>query len=165
MSKPIKNGEILPDDGQVISRSDKDTLAHAARLAKVFPQALILLQGPFGAGKTTWTRGFAAGLGIDDNVSSPTYTILNVYRRGDRTLYHLDLYRLGCLEEVYDVGLFEILDAGFPCVVEWSERVPELAGWPHLEVILAPSKCPSGSDDDTNCRSIKWTLRKGGACP
>ncbi|MFZ2959954.1 MAG: tRNA (adenosine(37)-N6)-threonylcarbamoyltransferase complex ATPase subunit type 1 TsaE [Candidatus Ozemobacteraceae bacterium] len=147
MNEPLEVGEIL-------SRSDEETIAHAVRMAKVFPHVLVLLRGPLGAGKTTWTRGFARGLGVSDEVSSPTYTILNVYRRGDRSLYHLDLYRLGCLEEVYDVGLFEILDAGFPCVVEWSERVPELAGWPHLDIVLTPT-------DEEGGRRILWALRKG----
>lgn len=142
-----------PERGEVITRSDAETMTEAARLAKVFPHALVLLQGPLGAGKTTFTRGFAQGIGVVGDVSSPTYTILNVYRDGDRSLYHLDLYRLQCLEEVYDVGLFEILDAGFPCVVEWSERVPELAGWPHLAVTLTPI--------DDGARRLTWEPRAG----
>ena len=146
-----------PDRGEVITRSDAETMKQAERLARVFPHALVLLQGPLGAGKTTFTRGFAAGIGVSGDVSSPTYTILNVYRDGDLCLYHLDLYRLQCLEEVYDVGVFEILDAGFPCVVEWSERVPELAGWPHLAVTLFPV--------GDGARRITWEPRAGKVHP
>ena len=139
--------------GEVITHNEAETMKQAERLARVFPHALVLLQGPLGAGKTIFTRGFAAGIGVSGEVSSPTYTILNVYRDGDRSLYHLDLYRLQCLEEVYDVGLFEILDAGFPCVVEWSERVPELAGWPHLAVTLTPT--------EDGARRLTWEPRAG----
>lgn len=127
-----------PPPEEFLSYSTEDTLDHARSMGQLFPNVLVLLQGPLGAGKTLWTRGFSDGIGLAANVNSPSYTVLNVYRQGGRALYHLDLYRLECFEEIYDVGLFEAIDAGFPCVVEWPERVPELGRLPHLSVQLAP---------------------------
>ncbi len=137
----------LPPE-EFTSCSIDDTIDHARALGRLYPHALVLLQGPLGAGKTLWTRGFADGIGLKANVNSPSYTVLNVYREGGRALYHLDLYRLECFEEIYDVGLFEAIDAGFPCVVEWPERVPELGRLPHLLVTLEPQ---SG-----DARRISW---------
>lgn len=114
-------------------------MEHAAATAAAFPHSLILLSGSLGAGKTLWAKGYAAGLGLTEDVYSPTYTIMNIYRQGEIILHHLDLYRIGCFEEVIDLGLFEILDAGQPCVIEWPERVPALYDLPHLEIRLEPA--------------------------
>ncbi|HEY9071427.1 MAG TPA: tRNA (adenosine(37)-N6)-threonylcarbamoyltransferase complex ATPase subunit type 1 TsaE [Candidatus Ozemobacteraceae bacterium] len=140
------------------SASPEDTLAHAASLARAFPHALVLLHGGMGAGKTLWAKGFAAGLGLAGDVYSPTYTIMNIYHEAGVTLHHLDLYRVGCFEEVVDLGLFEILEAGHPCVIEWPERVPALAGLAHLEIRLEP-----GGDPDR--RILHWSHREGSHQP
>lgn len=137
--------------------SEQETMATAAQLAKKFPQALVLLKGSLGAGKTVFARGFAIGLGIDCNVSSPSYTLINEYRKGQKSLYHLDLYRLNCLEEVVDIGLFDILDSRQPCLIEWAERVCELSKLPHLFVEI---KKNSGSDSDEH-RLISWYWERG----
>lgn len=118
------------------SHSPEETMQVAAELAGRYPQHLILLNGSMGAGKTLFSKGFAQGLGITQKVSSPTYTIMNEYRCGAMSLYHLDLYRINSLEEVIDAGLYEILEAGMPCLVEWPERVADLSRLPHLEVHL-----------------------------
>jgi tRNA threonylcarbamoyladenosine biosynthesis protein TsaE len=122
----------------MLSHEPRETFAHGFQTARAFPRSLILLHGTLGAGKTLWAKGFAAGLGLADLVASPSFTILNIYGSGDRVLYHLDLYRIDTLEEVVDIGLFEVLAAGHPCVIEWPERVPHLAALPHLAVHLDP---------------------------
>lgn len=132
----------------------EDTLKIAAELAKDYAQNLVLLNGCMGAGKTLFSRGFAQGLGIEQQVSSPTYTIMNEYRQQDSCLYHLDLYRINSLEEVIDAGLYEILEAGMPCLVEWPERVADLSRLPHLEIKIVPDN--SKSDD---YRLISWEWR------
>lgn len=137
-----------------LSSSPEDTLKHAAEVAAAFPGGLILLNGGLGAGKTLWAKGYAAGLGISEDTYSPTYTIMNIYRQGDIVLHHLDLYRIGCFEEVIDLGLFEILDAGHPCVIEWPERVPALYDLPHLEISLEPG-------DGFDSRLIRWNRHEG----
>lgn len=137
-----------------ISHGPEQTLEIASQLARQFPVALVLLHGPLGAGKTLFARGFAQGLNIACNVSSPSYTLMNEYRSGDKCLYHLDLYRINCFEEVIDIGLFEILDAGKPCLIEWAERVEELQRLAHLEVNI------KHSSDEPDChREISWTWK------
>jgi len=138
------------------SLSPEQTLEIAARLAAQFPKALVLLHGSLGAGKTLFARGFATGLGIKTNVSSPSYTLMNEYRCEDRSMFHLDLYRINCFEEVVDIGLFDILDAGQPCLIEWAERVEELGRLPHLDVKIA-----CYDEDHEHHRQISWQWQDG----
>ena len=140
------------ETNKIIASSEDDTMSIAAKLAKEYPNHLVLLKGELGAGKTVFARGFAKGLGIESNVSSPSYTLMNEYRKGHKSLFHLDLYRLNCLEEVVDIGLFDILDSKQPCLIEWAERVYELSKLPHLSVEI---KRQSVSDNDEQ-RIITW---------
>ncbi len=144
--------------GSTISTAPEQTLALAGQLAGLYPEALVLLHGTLGAGKTLFARGFAAGLGITGNVSSPSYTLMNEYRAGGHGMFHLDLYRVNCFEEVVDIGLFEILKAGQPCLIEWAERVAELASLPHLEVCI--DLC---DEDHEHRRRITWQWKDGQA--
>jgi tRNA threonylcarbamoyladenosine biosynthesis protein TsaE len=140
------------------SLSPEQTLEIAAGLAAKFPKALVLLHGSLGAGKTLFARGFAAGLGIKTNVSSPSYTLMNEYRCEGRSMFHLDLYRINCFEEVVDIGLFDILDAGQPCLIEWAERVEELNRLPHLDVRIG-----CYDEDHEYHRQISWQWQDGTA--
>ena len=140
------------ETNKIIASSEDDTMSIAAKLAKEYPNHLVLLKGELGAGKTVFARGFAKGLGIESNVSSPSYTLMNEYRKGHKSMFHLDLYRLNCLEEVVDIGLFDILDSKQPCLIEWAERVYELSKLPHLSVEI---KRQSVSDNDEQ-RIITW---------
>jgi len=142
-------------NNQTTSHSPEQTLQIAAKLARQFSDSLVLLYGPMGAGKTLFARGFAQGLGIERNVSSPTYTLMNEYRGTDLKLFHLDLYRINHHEEVIDLGLYEILDSGHPCLIEWPERVPELAKVEHVAVKIDPD-----TDDPENSRHISWQVNK-----
>ena len=88
----------------------------------------MLLTGDLGAGKTAFVRGMAEGLGISaDDVSSPTFTLVQEYRGGRLTLYHVDLYRLKA-EEVDDLGLDEMALAGGVIAIEWPDRLPRALG-------------------------------------
>jgi tRNA threonylcarbamoyladenosine biosynthesis protein TsaE len=80
---------------------------------------------------------------------------MNEYRSGGTSLFHLDLYRVNCFEEVIDIGLFEILQTGNPCLVEWAERVAELQKLPHLEVCIEQPDPESEFD-----RLISWTWKE-----
>lgn len=79
--------------------------------------------GGLGAGKTAFTRGVAAGLGVREPVTSPTYTIVNEYLSGRMPLFHFDMYRLSSADELFDIGWEDYLTRGGVCVVEWSENV------------------------------------------
>ena len=89
------------------------------------PGDVILLEGPLGAGKSELTRGIAKGLGVTETVTSPSFTILNVYESGRCPLYHFDWYRLESADELYELGLDEYLGGDGIAVVEWAERCPE----------------------------------------
>ena len=86
---------------------------------------VILLEGNLGAGKSELTRGIAKGLGVKESVTSPSFTILNVYESGLLPLYHFDWYRLESAEELYELGMDEYLGGDGVAVVEWPERCPE----------------------------------------
>ena len=109
---------------EVISRSADQTRRVGMRLGALLqPGDLVCLVGDLGSGKTTLMQGIGAGWGSLDQVSSPTFVIINVYRRpGDQTLYHLDAYRLTGAEEAIDLDLDALL-AGAPMVVEWADRI------------------------------------------
>ena len=86
---------------------------------------VIAYYGGLGAGKTAFTRGLAAGLGVTDEVTSPTYTIVNEYMSGRIPLFHFDMYRLSSSEELFDIGWEDYLARGGVCAVEWSENVED----------------------------------------
>ena len=95
----------------------------AALAARLTPGAVIAYRGDLGAGKTAFTRGLAKGLGVKENVTSPTFTIVNEYLSGKIPLFHFDMYRLGSEDELFDIGWEDYLERGGVCAVEWSENV------------------------------------------
>lgn len=98
------------------------------------PGDLFLLSGDLGAGKTCLTQGIAWGMNVEDHVRSPTFVLLTEYQ-GRLPLYHADLYRLGTVEELYDLGIDEYLeDSDGVLVVEWADRVPE--GFPSDHLLI-----------------------------
>ncbi len=109
-----------------VTVSEDETAALAAALAAGLPpNAVVLLTGDLGAGKTAFVRGMAAGLGIDpDEVSSPTFTLVQEYRGDRATLYHVDLYRLEG-GEADDLGLDELVSGGGVVAIEWAEKLRE----------------------------------------
>ncbi|SNV50844.1 ADP-binding protein [Chryseobacterium taklimakanense] len=93
---------------------------------------LLLLKGNLGAGKTTFTQFLLKNLGSTDEVSSPTYAIVNEYRTPKGNVFHFDLYRMKSVGEVYDIGMDEYLDNAFLCIIEWPEIYEEeLQALPH----------------------------------
>ena len=92
---------------------------------KLAPGTIIAYQGDLGAGKTAFTRGLARGLGCTEQVTSPTYTIVNEYLSGRMPLFHFDMYRLRSADDLWGIGWDDYLDRGGICAVEWSESVVE----------------------------------------
>lgn len=90
------------------------------------PGEIYCLDGDLGVGKTVFTQGFAAGLGIDGPVNSPTFTILQVYEGGRLPLYHFDVYRLGDAEEMEAIGCEEYFYGDGVCLIEWACLIPEI---------------------------------------
>jgi tRNA threonylcarbamoyladenosine biosynthesis protein TsaE len=108
-----------------ITNSESETADVGRSLAAtVSAGGVVLLQGDLGAGKTAFVRGLAEGLGIQgDEVSSPTFTLVQEYRGGRLPLFHVDLYRLNEPREIDDLGLDEIADDGV-LAIEWAEKMP-----------------------------------------
>ncbi|MEX2030900.1 MAG: tRNA (adenosine(37)-N6)-threonylcarbamoyltransferase complex ATPase subunit type 1 TsaE [Anaerolineales bacterium] len=121
------------------SHSAEQTERLGVRLGELLqPGDLICLAGDLGAGKTVFARGIARGWGSLDSVTSPTFVLINEYRRGDDSrLSHVDAFRIGGAREALDLGLRELLDEPGPVVVEWPERLAEAMPKDRLWIQLA----------------------------
>jgi len=109
---------------EYITRSADETEALAAQLAKELAQGCVIgFLGDLGAGKTAFTRGFVKGLGIDSEVSSPTFAICNDYRSDDKRVLHYDMYRIDGWDDLYSVGFFDAVESGAYILCEWSENI------------------------------------------
>ena len=106
------------------SRSCEDTLAFATEYAKTLRAGdVVLLDGDMGAGKTVFAKGVAKGLGIVEEVTSPTYAYMNDY---DGALFHYDCYRIETVEQAERLGLADYFDMGGICLIEWSQNIAPL---------------------------------------
>lgn len=106
--------------------SEKETFNLGIQLARLIdPGRAVSLEGDLGAGKTALVKGIAEGLGIEDTITSPTFTLVNTYE-GDVTLHHFDVYRIDDPEELFYIGWDEYFNPNDICVVEWGDRVLEL---------------------------------------
>lgn len=116
--------EPLPFDVPLFSRSVPETELLAARLYQMIaPTAVVALYGPLGAGKTAFVRGLALAAGVSrDDVSSPSFTLINEYTGGQTPIYHFDLYRLKSPAEFYAIGGDEYLARDGIMIIEWAEN-------------------------------------------
>ena len=111
---------------EFITHSPEETEAIGEKLAKhLSPGTVLAYRGDLGAGKTAFTRGLARGLGCREQVTSPTYTIVNEYLGGRLPLFHFDMYRLHSSDDLFDIGWDDYLERGGICAVEWSENVED----------------------------------------
>lgn len=109
------------------TKSAKETFLLGKELAEqALPGQIYCLDGELGTGKTVFTQGFAAGLGITEPVSSPTFTIVQVYEEGRLGFYHFDVYRIADVEEMYEVGCEEYFDGGGVCLIEWAHLIEDI---------------------------------------
>ncbi len=122
---------------EFFSRSPEQTRRIGLRLGSLLQAGDVIgLQGDLGTGKTTLVRGLAQGWGAVDAVSSPTFVLVNVYRRADqKPFFHMDAYRLNSLAEAEELDLTTMLEAG-PVIIEWAERVAPLLPSERLWVTL-----------------------------
>lgn len=111
---------------EFITNSVEETLAAAEKVAASLSAGdIILYEGDMGAGKTHFTKGIARYLGVDDEVTSPTFALVNEYE-GRLPLFHFDLYRIDSYDDLYAIGFFDYLDRGGIIAAEWSENIAEL---------------------------------------
>ncbi len=133
---------------KIRSESPDATREIAALLAAVsLAGDLIVLAGDMGAGKTCFAGGFAHGLGIDDRITSPTFTLVNTYD-GRLRLHHLDVYRLDQMHEALDLGLAELLDDGSVTLIEWGDVISPVLPSDYMEIQM------DYDDDDELVRTM-----------
>ena len=110
---------------EIITKSEKETMNIARNIAKKVKKGdIIVLSGELGAGKTKFTEGFLSYFGLQDEISSPTFTIVNEYKKQDINIYHFDVYRLSDVSEFYAIGGEEYFSKGI-CIIEWGEIIKE----------------------------------------
>jgi len=119
------------------SYSPEDTLAIGEKIGReAKPGLLCTLDGDLGAGKTVLAQGVAKGLDIKEYVNSPTFTIVQVYESGRMPLYHLDVYRIGDIEEMEEIGYEDCFYGDGLCIVEWAELIGELIPEDHTQIVI-----------------------------
>ena len=111
----------------VDSFSAQDTFALGQQIGEAaVPGEVYTLTGDLGVGKTVFTQGVAKGLGIKEAVNSPTFTILQVYEEGRLPFYHFDVYRIGCVEEMDEIGYEDYFYGDGVCFIEWADLIEEI---------------------------------------
>lgn len=144
-------------DLTVVCPNEAATVAVAGRLAaEVRPGDVITLVGPLGAGKTRFAGGLAAGLGVEERVVSPSFVLMREYRSGFLPVVHVDVYRLGSINEFDDLEVFERAADGV-LVIEWGEAVSAMLPPDHLAVTFEPD--PNGARTLHFAPSGTWSDR------
>ncbi len=114
---------------------------------------IVLISGEMGVGKTTLIKEIFLSLNVIDNVSSPTFSIINEYRTNqNKVVYHMDLYRLKNISEIEDIGLFEYLESGNLCIIEWGDMIEELIDSKYDKFII------SKQNELRIIEKIKWAF-------
>lgn len=130
---------------QIIIKNESETKAFGEKLASGLKKGDILaLIGDLGTGKTALTKYIAKGLGIRSEITSPTFTIVREYKDGRLLLYHFDVYRVGSVEEMYDIGYEEYFYGDGVCVIEWADMISEIIP---EEALIISIQYGAGSDE------------------
>jgi tRNA threonylcarbamoyladenosine biosynthesis protein TsaE len=103
-------------------------------LAYAGQERIFIFEGSMGAGKTTLIKALANAIGVEETVSSPTFSIVNEYEAKNETVYHFDFYRIKNLQEAYDIGYEEYFYSGSRCFIEWPEKIASLLPERYLKV-------------------------------
>lgn len=134
---------------EIISNFENETIKIAKEIAsKLNPTDLLVLSGDLGAGKTKFTEGILEYFGFFDEISSPTFTIVNEYKNEKVTIYHFDVYRLEDSEEFLAIGGDEYFGKGI-CIIEWGEQIKDVLPKNYIQISIAYDKI------DENKRIIK----------
>ena len=124
---------------EIITHSAEETIQWGREFAKrLKPPVLVLLTGDLGTGKTTLTKGLVSGLGAagENDVTSPTFTLVHVYGNKQAKIYHADLYRIETFHDFETLGLEDIFSSPAVAILEWSEKFPLQSPWPLIRVQL-----------------------------
>jgi len=126
-----------------ISKCENDTINFAMKIAKNLKKGdIIVLSGELGSGKTKFTEGILKYFGLEKEISSPTFTIVNEYSNDKVNIYHFDVYRLEDSDEFYAIGGEDYFDNGI-CIIEWGEIIADILPKQHITVSFKKSDCNS----------------------
>ena len=145
-----------------VTRSQDETIELGRRLGALLREGdVLVLTGDLGAGKTQLTKGIAASMGVEDDVTSPTFNILMVYEGAQMPLYHFDLYRLESADQLEDTGLFDVLGGDGVCAIEWGEQFADEIGDERLDVYLSrlDSEVSAGEEPPREVRLVTHDAR------
>ena len=121
---------------QLTSYNDCETKNLARKIAsKLNIGDIIVLSGELGSGKTKFTEGFLSYFGLENEISSPTFTIVNEYKNNKITIFHFDVYRLEDIDEFYAIGGDEYFNSGI-CIIEWGELIKEALPQDYIEIVF-----------------------------
>lgn len=119
---------------EVTSKTDLPIVV-AETVAFLAENPIVLFHGEMGAGKTTFIKAICEALGVTENVSSPTFSIVNEYRSGNgKPIYHFDFYRLNNEQEALDIGTLEYFESGNICLIEWPSQIPNLLPEQYMQI-------------------------------
>ena len=134
--KRIEQFEVARGTRSIASPSLEGTIELGRRLGSLLPPgAVISLEGGLGSGKTVIAKGICAGLGVRDEVVSPSFVLVEEYA-GELPVMHFDLYRLEFVQEALDIGLLDAIDGGNIVIVEWGDRLPDRVLRPDIRIML-----------------------------
>ncbi len=119
------------------TKSAKETFELGVRIGKsCVPGEVYTLIGDLGVGKTVFTQGLAQGLEIEEPISSPTFTIVQVYEEGRMPFYHFDVYRIGDIEEMDEIGYEDYIYGNGVCLIEWANLIEEILPRERKEIVI-----------------------------
>lgn len=125
---------------KVVSTSEKETKNFAKKFASTLCKGdIVILTGDLGSGKTKFTEGFLSAFGLEEEISSPTFTIVNEYQNDNINIYHFDVYRLENIDEFYAIGGEEYFDKGI-CIIEWGELIEEILPEKYIKITFEKSE-------------------------
>lgn len=135
---------------EYISHNEEETKKIATTLAsKLEIGDIVVLSGDLGSGKTKFTEGFLSFWGLEDEISSPTFTIVNEHRKDNISVYHFDVYRLSDVDEFYAIGGTEYFTTGI-CIVEWGELIEDILPKNYIKINF------SKDNEDESIRYLKF---------
>lgn len=115
------------EEKKIVIKNEEETKKFGEKLCeKLTAGSIVALTGDLGTGKTTLTKAIAAGLGVTDVITSPTFNIIKQYDSGRLPLYHFDVYRIGDVDEMYEIGYEEYFFGDGVCVIEWADLIEEI---------------------------------------
>ena len=134
---------------KIVTYSEEETKKIARKIAsEINGEKVIVLNGELGAGKTKFTEGFLSCFGLEQEISSPTFTIVNEYQNEKATIYHFDVYRLSDIDEFYAIGGEEYFSKGI-CIIEWGNIIEEALPKHYMKIDIKKD------DEDINKRIIE----------